>query len=145
MKKFLIILAAIVLLGGATVAFVSINNTNKEVLNGEENIIEEVVELTEKEVISLAKEWVASNAPTYMHDGSKLNIQQVQLLSPSLYQIIFSFESTSAGYGDRSDSATAQVITEHFITTVVSNTGEVQSAITDEIYDEINNELVEEN
>jgi len=143
MKKVLIIIAAVLVLGLAVAATISIINANKEI-SPDDKKVEEIKDLTEQEIITLAREWVISNSPTYLFDGSELNIQQVELLSPSVYQIAFSFKSSSAGYGDRSDVVSAQVITDHDIV-VVSDNGTIQSAITDESYDEINNKLIEEN
>jgi hypothetical protein len=144
MKNFLIMLAGVVVLGAAIAAIVLTFNTDKEIDQSHLDQVQEVKELTEQEIISSSKEWVIGNSPTYLYDGSELNIQQVESLSTSLYQIMFSFKSSSAGYGDRSDLVSAQVITEHSIV-VISNNGVVQSAITDESYDEINDKLIEEN
>jgi spore germination protein GerM len=84
----------------------------------------------------LAKEWIENSAPTYVFDGSDLNLASTEELpAPDSYRFVFEFTSSAAGYGDRSDMMLAQVITPHTMEVVVSG-GEIQSALTDGVFDE---------
>lgn len=98
--------------------------------------------LSEQEVISAAQEWVVQ-APTYSYDGIDIELidyrQETQEFPA--HTVIFNFTTESAGYGDRSDQATAQVITEHQIRLLLVN-GEVREAIIDNEWDEINQEMM---
>jgi hypothetical protein len=63
------------------------------------------------------------NAPTYSFDGIDGTLQVVEMMSleslPVQYIVTLSFESSHAGYGDRSDEALAQVETTHIATVKV--------------------------
>lgn len=105
---------------------------------------EPVVEQTSEKPEEIAENWILSNSPTYRFDGSGLKmVSEEKAPGEELYSFVFSFESKAAGYGNRSDKATAQVITPHVIEVVVKD-GEVVSAITDGVYDEMKEELIEE-
>jgi hypothetical protein len=80
------------------------------------------------------------NAPTYAFDGidgTLLLVQSTSLESwPVQYIVVLSFESSHAGYGDRSDEGLAQVVTTHTVTVKVVN-GEVIQAVIDDAWDEL--------
>ncbi len=111
---------------------------------------EEVVpQLEEKqEIISdlekneaLAENWISNNSLTYIFNGFDLELLFKEKIEEDNYKFIFSFTSNSAGYGDRSDQMSAQVITYHKIEILIKD-GEVIKAITDEVFDEITGELL---
>ncbi len=96
------------------------------------------------EASQVAEEWVRNSSPTYTFDGTDLNlVSEKELVSGGRYQFIFSFVSSAAGYGDRSGQMAAQVITPHTIKIVVEN-DKVVSAVTDQVFDEIEGEMVDE-
>lgn len=143
-KKVLIILLSLVIVIVGAVAVLLVAKKPSIVEGGQTNQINQIKEKTEEEVINLAREWVVSNSPTYKFDGSGLNVQQVEKLTDLNYKIVFAFSSSAAGYGNRDGETNTQVITSHSIV-VVSDNGIVQSAITDEKYDEVNKKLIENN
>ncbi len=85
----------------------------------------------------IAEQWVTL-APTYAFDGQDLVLVDslVRESYPEQYVFIFEFTSTSAGYGDRSEQMTAQVLTDHTIEVVVVE-GQVVSAVIDGVWDEL--------
>lgn len=94
------------------------------------------------ESLQIAGNWIQENAPTYVYDGSDLQLKEAKILTcDSCYEFTFSFVSSHAGYGDRDDQILAQVITNHEIVVNVEN-GEVINAITDGQFDEINEEQI---
>jgi hypothetical protein len=102
-----------------------------------ESTLDEGMTIEEAEI--LATEWVENTAPTYLYDGSELTLDESQETDD--YSFVFSFTSSSAGYGDRTDQMTAQVITPH--TTVVTvKDNQVVSAITDEVFSEMTGEML---
>lgn len=106
---------------------------------------EEVTQqFTPQEITNAAQEWVMQ-APTYAYDG--IEIEQVdyveQSTTPPTHTVVFNFTTSSAGYGDRSDQMTAQVITEHQIRVLLVD-GEVREAIINNEYDELNQQLIAE-
>ena len=102
----------------------------------------EPVEITTEEAEALAEEWVRNYSPTYTFDGSSLIVVSSEEVDGSI-KVYLSFESNAAGYGDRSDEMVAQVITPH--TTVVTIEGdEIVSVVTDETFDEMKEEMIQE-
>jgi spore germination protein GerM len=92
----------------------------------------------------VAEEWIKNNSPTYTFDGADLNlVSEKELADGEKYQFTFSFVSSAAGYGDRSDQMAAQVITRHTIEVVVEDM-QVVSAVTDGVYDEMAGEMIDE-
>jgi Spore germination protein len=85
----------------------------------------------------IAQNWIVNNSPTYKFDG-----QDLAFLARG-EKMYFAFQSTSAGYGDRTGQMSATVITPHIMEIIVEN-GEVVSAITDGKYNEITNEMIGE-
>ncbi len=93
----------------------------------------------EEAALQIAKHFIL-NAPTYAFDGidgTLLLIQTTSLESwPVQYIVILSFESSHAGYGDRSGEMLAQVVMTHVATVKVVN-GEVVQAVIDDIWNEL--------
>lgn len=99
---------------------------------------------TQEEAQQVAENWVETTSPTYTFDGMDLTLQDAQVVEPdTTYQFVFAFDSRAAGYGDRSDEMVAQVITPHEMEVVVSS-GEVTSAVTDGVFDEMTGQMLEE-
>ncbi len=86
----------------------------------------------------IAREWIIKNSPTYMFDGSGL-----ELVDQDNNDFIFEFVSSQGGYGDRTNQIVTQVITPHRIVVTVKN-GEIVSAITDNIFSEIKGRIITE-
>ena len=108
----------------------------------EENDVEIDIFDSEK-AKEITEQWIKSEASTYVFDGYDLQLLQVEEIKEGgLYELTFSFTSRAAGYGDRTDEMAAQVITPHVIEVVVEK-GKIVSAVTDGVYDEIKNTLVE--
>ncbi len=92
----------------------------------------------------IAENWMQNESPTYTYDGSDLLLVMENIIEEGRrYQFEFEFQSSSAGYGDRTGEMTAQVITEHR-TKVVVDYGQVIEAVTDEVYSELDARLLEE-
>jgi hypothetical protein len=93
--------------------------------------------LDESQIKALAEAWIRG-AQTYTYDGSGLQfVNYVQQESfPVRHVLTYTFTSGHAGYGNRSGLVTAQVMTEHTIKIVIID-GRVDSAITDEKWDEM--------
>ncbi len=132
MKQISIIIVAIVIIGGLFYAMSIAEDP------------EPAPEITMEEAQEIASDWMENQAPTYVFDGSELNLQDSREISEGQYEFTFSFQSAAAGYGDRSDEMAAQVITDHTTVVTVEN-GEVVEAITDEVYSEFRDEMLDEN
>jgi hypothetical protein len=108
--------------------------------------LQETVEYTrsldESQIKELTESWIRE-APTYKYDGSGLGlVNYVQQESfPVRHVLTYNFTSSHAGYGDRSGKVTAPVITEHTIKITIID-GNVESAIIDEIWDEMGQFMV---
>lgn len=84
-----------------------------------------------------------TESPTYVHDGMDLRHKEaIQGGCASCWDIFLEFESSAAGYGDRTDEMLAQVITPH-TTRVRFLRGEIIEVVTDQIYDELNDRELE--
>ncbi|HKL17164.1 MAG TPA: hypothetical protein VJ900_02290 [Patescibacteria group bacterium] len=107
---------------------------------------------------AIAKNWIENNAPTYKFDGQNLKLKDsheigLKEINPNVeegdeskcedcYEFVFDFSSRQAGYGNREGEMLAQVITPHTIKVRVES-GEVTRAVTDEKYDELNQEMLQ--
>lgn len=132
MKKIIITFIIIVVIVLLTLFFLERNK--------EERINEDF--LTQEQAEEIAQDWIINNSPTYLFDGRNLSLLEIEEVKENeIYKLIFSFESSMAGYGNRSDEIVAQVITSHEIEVVVDNQ-EVIGAVTDTIYDEINQTFI---
>jgi len=123
------------------------NNNDKN-----SNFIEKELEDTDKEEqlesrdsmqarIATIKSWFEENIGTYKFDGSNLSFKDFEESSDckkvdGCEVMVFQFNSSHAGYGDRGDSVLAQVITTHVTVLKVKN-GQVIEAITDKKFDEL--------
>jgi hypothetical protein len=92
--------------------------------------------LDESQVKALAGDWIRG-APTYAYDGSGLELTgYVRQKSDPVQDILnYRFTSSHAGYGNRSGTVTAQVVTAHTINLTVAD-GAVTSAVIDGKWDE---------
>jgi hypothetical protein len=87
-------------------------------------------DLTTQDQESIAEAFVLGS-PTYVYDGSELQLtgtQQGPCEGCTTYT--YTFTSSSAGYGDRSEQMSAQVITPH-TAVIVMRTNEVVTAVLD--------------
>jgi hypothetical protein len=77
----------------------------------------------------------AENEATFKFDGMKdtFKLTETKVLSDG-YEFVLEFESSQAGYGDRTDMVLAQVITPHQDVIVVKQ-GQVFSAVMDGKWD----------
>ncbi len=93
--------------------------------------------------VEMVKEWIKENASTYnQREGSNLEHLRTVIVEEDIFELSFSFQSNYAGYGPKKDDeVAAQVITDHIIVVTLKE-GDVVSAITDEKYDEIEEELI---
>jgi hypothetical protein len=84
------------------------------------------------------------NGATYKFDGIEgtMVVEETRILEsyPVQYIVIISFDSSHAGYGDRTGQILAQVVTPHSAWVKVVN-GEVVSAVLDNTWDELNQEF----
>jgi len=136
-KKIIIAIIALIVI--VFIVFLATQDREEPV----EEPVEETVEETQmEEAIVIAENWIIVEAPTYVFDGQDLALIEGQETAEGVYELTFSFESRQAGYGDRTEEMAAQVITPHIIEVVVQG-GEVISAITDGVYDEMRGEMIE--
>jgi len=81
------------------------------------------------------------NSQTYQYDGidGTLKVVEHRILEsyPVQNVIIMTFDSSHAGFGDRTGQVLAQVITRHRVSVTVVE-GNVVHAVIDEIWDELN-------
>ena len=112
-------------------------------MRGAKEIVVEEKTFNLEESRKIAEDWIIHNSPTYVYDGFDLDLVFEEELIEGVFLFSFSFQSRAAGYGDRQDEMVAQVITLHEIEVVVEQ-GEVVSAITDGVYDEISGQMLVE-
>ena len=111
---------------------------------GEKEKTKEIDYASLEEAKEIAQNWIINESPTYVFDGFDLMIEDAEeIIRQELYRFVFSFNSRSAGYGDRTQEISAQVITPHTME-VIMEKAEVITAITDRIYDEIEGRMIEE-
>ncbi|MFW6207484.1 MAG: GerMN domain-containing protein [Spirochaetota bacterium] len=104
--------------------------------------------------VQAAERWIRNNSPTFVFDGTGLELQQVERSArkgkgPAAYQMVFGFESRHAGYGERAGEMLAQVITSHELVIRVekdpdSGRWQVVRAVTDGVFDERAGEFLED-
>ena len=92
--------------------------------------------------LEIATQWI-QQAPTYAHDGYNLTLTEyyIQESYPERHVLTFNFTSRAAGYGDRSQQAVAQVLTNHTIQVVIVEE-EIVSATIDEKWNELTQEEI---
>jgi len=102
-------------------------------------------EFTAEDAQRIAEEWIVENAATYTERGGRdLEYGDAEEVEEGVYDVYFSFMSAFAGFGEvDEEEAYAQVETPHDIRVRVDS-GEVTEAVTDEIFDEISGEMIEE-
>lgn len=103
-------------------------------------------DLKRSEALEIAQRFVV-DTPTFAFDGdlNTLDTISVNLLtSPYQHLIKIAFDSAHGGYGNREGQILTQVITPHTIELIVSE-GVVISAITDQKWDELNNQYILDN
>lgn len=89
----------------------------------------------------LGREAVEASA-TYAYDGSGLQFESsLPLPCADCWELVFSFESSAGGYGDRTGSILTQAVAPHEIKVYVEY-GEVVAMVTDGKYDEIKQEFL---
>lgn len=100
------------------------------------------ISATEAETI--AQDWI-KNAPTYKYDGSSLTLVNHFIMEsfPEQHSLTYSFMSDHAGYGNRSDQMTAEVLTNHTVNIRMFQ-GLVTSAIIDDVWDEMNQQMIQD-
>ncbi len=137
MDKKILILLLVFILGGAGVYHAFAVNSGPEV--SKDNSFYNC-----QESLQVAKQWVKEESPTYTYDGFDLEQKAVRkpedLACSDCYEFDFSFNSRQGGYGNREGEMLIQVITPHLMTVTVEG-GRVVKAITDDIFDEISEEL----
>jgi hypothetical protein len=101
------------------------------------------IELDEAE--QLALDWLKA-APTFSFDGIEGSMSIIDTVIaesyPVQYFISISFTCAQPGYGDRTDTILAQVLTDHTARVVVSSS-EVRSTVIDDTWDEMNQEMLD--
>jgi len=73
------------------------------------------------------------NDPTFAFDGSDLRLEREESCEPNCKTYVYTFTSASAGYGDRSDSMSAQVITPHTVHVTVRDNAVVDAVMDDKL------------
>lgn len=96
------------------------------------------------DALGVAQKYIVTS-PTFAFDGDINTLDTVYVGSvesiPSQYVIKIFFDSSHGGFGNREGQMLIQAITPHTMTILVSE-GNVISAVTDEVWDEINHQYV---
>lgn len=138
-KKFAITVAiiGIVVAGVAGAYFVPAQTTETMIPITQE-------EQERNEALGVAQRFIVTS-PTFAFDGdiNTLDTEYVGTLEsfPPQYMIKLAFDSAHGGFGNREGQMLTQVITHHKMDIIVSE-GIVISAVTDETWDELNNQYV---
>ncbi|MBN2335935.1 hypothetical protein JXL21_10295 [Candidatus Bathyarchaeota archaeon] len=94
---------------------------------------------TEEHAVQVATQYL-DGMPTYAFDGMPDTVEVVKvepLRMPNTWEVTIEFTSRNGGYGDRTGVFVITVLTPHTTRIVVSE-GRVIRAVTDEVYDEVN-------
>ena len=144
-KTVLMVFIAVVLVITGSLAFTQLYSPTRDLPHPYRPISPEPIEVvddSEDSVQSMGYNWIENNAATYIYDGSDLQLVSYQELIPGQkYELVYEFTSRAGGYGDRSDEMSIQVITPHEIVVMIDS-GQVVSAITDGVYDEITSKYI---
>lgn len=101
-------------------------------------------EQEKNDALGVAQRFIPTS-PTFAFDGdiNTLDVESVTKMEslPVQYNIKASYTSAHGGYGNREGQILTQVLTPHTIDIIVSE-GVVISAVTDETWDELNNQYV---
>jgi len=95
-------------------------------------------QMSEEESRKVAEEFV-KNSPTFVFDGMADTLTLVDTLTarcPYCWVFIYEFDTSHAGYGDRTGQMLAQVITHHRVSIAIEQL-EVKSATIDDAWDMI--------
>jgi len=101
--------------------------------------------VSEEESQEIARDYLI-DSPTFKFDGIADSLELTAtntLRSPYSWEFVYEFESAHAGYGDRTGEVVLEVITPHTAGITVKR-GEVTSAIMDEKWDMMKQELLSE-
>ena len=101
--------------------------------------------MTEEQSLALARNFV-KDSKTFTFDGIEDTLQLTETLYPDIencWQFVFEFDSSYAGYGDRTGQMLAQVITPHEAIITVEN-GAIKSAVIDGTWDMINQHTIDD-
>ena len=102
-----------------------------------------ISEVSEEESREIAEEFV-EDSPTFVFDGiedSLVLTDTLALQGPYCWQFSFEFDSSHAGYGDRTGLTLAEVITPHQAVVTVEQ-GEVTGAVLDGEWDMLSQEAL---
>jgi len=102
-------------------------------------------QMSKEESQRIAEEFV-KNSPTFIFDGIEDTLRLTETLTarcPYCWVFIFEFDSSQAGYGDRTGQALAEVITPHRAAIAVEQLV-ITSAVMDDKWDMIKQEIVGE-
>ena len=102
-----------------------------------------ISEVSEEESREIAEEFV-EDSPTFVFDGiedSLVLTDTLTLQGPYCWQFVFEFDSSHAGYGDRTGLTLAEVITPHQAVVTVEQ-GEVTDAVLDGEWDMLSQETL---
>lgn len=119
---------------------------NKIWTTGELNIpIPTDIVYGELAIIEIAKTFVLLS-PTFAFDGIEdtLEFGPITIMEsfPEQYALDIKFTSSHGGFGDRTDQMVTQALSPHTMSVVISG-GNVISAVTDDTWDELNNQYIE--
>ncbi|MFW6126174.1 MAG: protease inhibitor I42 family protein [Chloroflexota bacterium] len=101
-------------------------------------------DFTQEQSRDIAEQYVR-NSPTFAFDGMEDSLSlagNVTMRCPYCWAFEFEFQSSHAGYGDRTDQAVAQVITHHTAWITVHR-GEVVEAVMDGVWDMMEQRMVD--
>ena len=102
-----------------------------------------ISEVSEEESQEIAEEFV-EDSPTFVFDGIEDTLVLTDTLTlqcPYCWQFVFEFDSSHAGYGDRTGLTLAEVITPHQAVVTVEQ-GEVTDAVLDGEWDMLSQETL---
>lgn len=101
---------------------------------------------TQENAVLIATQFL-QGSPTFAFDGMEDTIEVVDVVTlrmPYAWSVTIKFTSRNGGYGDRTDQMVLTVLTEHEMVIIVQE-GQVISAKTDGVFDEINEVMLDQN
>lgn len=92
-----------------------------------------------------AKEWIQTQSPTYLERGGEnLTHEYTKKLENESFEVVFNFQIRQEGYGSLQEGEmNAQVIVPRRMRLTVEQ-DDVKSAITDEVFDEVKNQMIDQ-
>ena len=105
---------------------------------------QEFVEVSQEESEEIARNYLL-NSSTFKFDGIEGTLELIatnEVTCPYCWEFVFEFQCRHAGYGDRTGQMLAEVITPHTAEIIVEQ-GEVVSAIIDEQWDMMKQQMIE--